>query len=333
MSNFDLRQSVIDEYSKYVQSFLSIAEERVRAFIEESLLRNQVLWPDALLQLNPSYETGSTLQDLVKEGKLHPLCGEIFCAEGGEPIRLYRHQQEAIETALNRKHFVVTSGTGSGKTLTYFVPIFDAILRTHPEEAKTRAIIVYPMNALVNSQEEALRRLVFQYKNLTGKECPVRFSKYTGQERGQEKENIQKNPPHILLTNYVMLELMLVRPEENHFVDRTTADLQFLVVDELHTYRGRQGADVGLLIRRLRERSGNQNLQCSLTDSRSELERKFIDYLYQGKRRLPDEGQKFLKDYYSNPDFFYEPNVCIFCDGSVHDESGKKRRIVLQGKN
>jgi ATP-dependent helicase YprA (DUF1998 family) len=262
MSIFDLRQSVIDEYSKYVQSFLSIADERIKAFIEESLLKNQALWPDALLQLNPSYEMASTIQDFVDEGKLHPLCAQIFCDDKGQTIRLFRHQQEAIETALNRKHFVVTSGTGSGKTLTYFVPIFDAILRTHPEEAKTRAIIVYPMNALVNSQEEALRRLTAQYKNLTGKECPVRFSKYTGQERGQEKENIQNNPPHILLTNYVMLELMLVRPEEHNFVDRTTADLQFLVVDELHTYRGRQGADVGLLICRLRERCGNQNLQC-----------------------------------------------------------------------
>ena len=262
MSIFDLRQSVIDEYSKYVQSFLSIADERVKAFIEESLLKNQALWPDALLQLNPSYEMASTIQDLVKEGKLHPLCADIFCADGGDPIRLYLHQQEAIEKALNRKHFIVTSGTGSGKTLTYFVPIFDAILRNNPEEAKTRAIIVYPMNALVNSQEEALRRLLTQYKNLTGKECPVRFSKYTGQEKGQDKQNIQKNPPHILLTNYVMLELMLIRPEEHNFVDRSTADLQFLVIDELHTYRGRQGADVGLLIRRLRERSGNQNLQC-----------------------------------------------------------------------
>ena len=262
MSIFDLRQSVIDEYSKYVQSFLSIADERVRAFIEESLLKNQALWPDALLQLNPSYEMTLTIEDLVAKGKLHPLCGEIFRADGAEPIRLYRHQQEAIEKALNRKHFVVTSGTGSGKTLTYFVPIFHAILGTNPEQAKTRAIIVYPMNALVNSQEEALRRLTIQYKNLTGKGCPVRFSKYSGQERGQEKENIQKNPPHILLTNYVMLELMLLRPEEYNFVDKTTADLQFLVVDELHTYRGRQGADVGLLIRRLRERSGNQSLQC-----------------------------------------------------------------------
>jgi ATP-dependent helicase YprA (DUF1998 family) len=92
------------------------------------LLKNQALWPDALLQLNPSYEMASTIQDLVNEGKLHPLCTEIFCADNGDPIRLYLHQQEAIEKALHRKHFVVTSGTGSGKTLTYFVPIFESIL-------------------------------------------------------------------------------------------------------------------------------------------------------------------------------------------------------------
>jgi len=61
MSIFDLRQTVIDEYSKYVQSFLSIADDRIRAFIEESLLKNQALWPDVLLQLNPSYEMASTI--------------------------------------------------------------------------------------------------------------------------------------------------------------------------------------------------------------------------------------------------------------------------------
>ena len=115
MSIFDLRQSVIDEYSKYVQSFLSIADERVRSFIEESLLKNQALWPDALLQSNPSYEMASTIQDFINERKLHPLCAKIFCADDGGPIRLYLHQQEAIEKALNRKHFVVTSGTGSDR--------------------------------------------------------------------------------------------------------------------------------------------------------------------------------------------------------------------------
>ena len=91
---------------------------------------------------------------------------------------------------------------------------------------------------------------------------PVRFAKYTGQEGDTKKREIQDNPPHILLTNYVMLELMLVRPEEQQFVDQSTTALQFLVIDELHTYRGRQGADVALLIRRLRQHCGNPNLLC-----------------------------------------------------------------------
>jgi hypothetical protein len=58
----------------------------------------------------------------------------------------------------------------------------------------------------------------------------------------------------------------------------------------------------------------------SLTDSGSDIERNFLDSLYQTKRRLPDDAQRKLKDYYSMPDFFYEPNICIFCDGKVHDE-------------
>ncbi len=74
---------------------------------------------------------------------------------------------------------------------------------------------------------------------------PVRFDKYTGQERDEERQRIQDDPPHILLTNYVMLEYMLLRPAERHFTDRATANLEFFVLDELHTYRGRQGGRRG----------------------------------------------------------------------------------------
>ena len=132
---------------------------------------------------------------------------------------------------------MVTSGTGSGKSLTYLVPIYDYILRNHPERHQVRAIIVYPMNALINSQFKALREFAAQAGNSV-----VRFNKYTGQERDEERQRIQDNPPHILLTNYVMLEYMLLRPAERHFTDRTTANIEFLVLDKLHTYRGRQGA-------------------------------------------------------------------------------------------
>ena len=262
MSIFEVRDLIIEEYGKYIQSFLHISDDRVREFVESEILAQGALWPEALLQLNPAYEMALTVEELANEGKLHPLLSEIFLSPNGQSIRLYSHQYNAIKTALKREHFVVTSGTGSGKSLTYFIPIFNAVLREEPQQLRVRAIVVYPMNALVNSQFEALTFLAEDYKKRTGKELPVRFAKYTGQESEDKKRDIQQNPPHILLTNYVMLELMLVRPEEHHFIDRTTAGIEFLVVDELHTYRGRQGADVAFLIRRLRERCGNPELLC-----------------------------------------------------------------------
>jgi ATP-dependent helicase YprA (DUF1998 family) len=146
MSIFDLRQLIIEEYGKYVQSFFSIADERVQEFIKEEVLIKRALWPDALLQINPPYEMPVTVEDLVSGGKLHPLCSEIFRLGGEESLRLFRQQQEAIEKALNRKHFVVTSGTGSGKTLTYFIPIFDSVVRNNPQHHKVRAIVGYPKN-------------------------------------------------------------------------------------------------------------------------------------------------------------------------------------------
>jgi superfamily II DNA/RNA helicase len=262
MSIFNLHESVIKDYSKYIQSFFSIADERIRQFIEETLLERRELWPDVLIQLNPSYQYAETVEELVRHGKLHDLCSEIFRNKDGTSIKLFRHQHEAIEKTLALKHFVITSGTGSGKTLTYLIPIFNRVASELSDTSKVKAIIIYPMNALVNSQYEALTTLADQFRKRTGKECPVRFDKYTGQEKLDQKIRIQNMPPHILLTNYVMAELMLVRPEEHNFVDKATAALEFLVIDEVHTYRGRQGADVGLLIRRLRERCGNPNLLC-----------------------------------------------------------------------
>src|SRR5207249_5877554 len=89
---------------------------------------------------------------------------------------------------------------------------------------------------------------------------PVRFERYTGQESDEQKRAIIANPPDILLTNYVMLELILTRVDERELV-RQARGLRFLVLDELHTYRGRQGADVALLVRRTREACEAPRLQ------------------------------------------------------------------------
>ena len=120
-------------------------------------------WPDPWLSLNPFFADGGSVTDLVDSGLLHPECARIFqtgkTPDGtvcdGRPIRFYQHQREAIEAASRGVSYVLTTGTGSGKSLAYIVPIVDRVLRARQagdQRQRVRAIIVYPMNALANSQ-------------------------------------------------------------------------------------------------------------------------------------------------------------------------------------
>ena len=254
MDVFALRERVVNDYKSYIESFVRIRDKRINGFVQEQF-SSGMLWPDPILQLNPAYENGPTLDDLAAKGVILPGTAKFFRRSDGGPIRLYKHQHEAIEIARKNEPYVVTTGTGSGKSLTYLIPIYDHILRTNPEKHQVRAIIVYPMNALINSQLKALQ----DYEKNAGGSL-VRFERYTGQEKQDKRDQILNDPPHILLTNYVMLEYMLLRPAERHLTSKATAHLEFLVLDELHTYRGRQGADVAMLLRRLRERTGNPHL-------------------------------------------------------------------------
>ena len=259
MDIFGMHRAVIDDYQAYVESFLTIADDDIRELVDTKLLAEGGICPDALVQLNPGFEQGPTVEDLVAEGVLHPGCASIFRDKEDRSLRLYRHQEQAIRTACKGRNFVVTSGTGSGKSMAYIIPVVDHILKNDPGEGSVRAIFVYPMNALINSQLDALNRFL---KRQDADDPAIRVGRYTGQESKAEKDQHQASPPHILLTNYVMLELMLTRPGEDRFVGKGQANLDFLILDELHTYRGRQGGDVALLIRRLRERCGNPGLRC-----------------------------------------------------------------------
>jgi ATP-dependent helicase YprA (DUF1998 family) len=215
-----------------------------------------------MLQLNPTFLPGGTIDELVSAGRLHAECVKIFRIDksdtdhSGEPLLLYAHQREAIDKA--KKPYVLTTGTGSGKSLAYIVPIVDHIVRNGSGRG-IQAIVVYPMNALANSQDEELKK--FLEKGYPEGKSPVRFRRYTGQEKGAAREEIRSNPPDILLTNYMMLELLLTRNEDRELV-RAAHGLRYLVFDELHTYRGRQGADVALLIRRCRLAFGGDDMIC-----------------------------------------------------------------------
>jgi ATP-dependent helicase YprA (DUF1998 family) len=101
------------------------------------------------------------------------------------------------------------------------------------------------------------------YERRTGRNFPVTFARYTGDTKGDDRRALQTNPPQIMLTNYVMAELLLVRPDDQGmFASAGPGGVRFLIFDELHTYRGRQGADVAMLIRRLKERCAAPNLSC-----------------------------------------------------------------------
>jgi hypothetical protein len=114
------------------------------------------------------------------------------------------------------------------------------------------------MNALINSQFEEFTRYKKNYEETARKAFPITFGQYTGQEDEQVRIRMRENPPQILLTNYMMLELLLTRVRERAIRDGIYGNLRFLVFDELHTYRGRQGADVAMLIRRIRSRCTHQ---------------------------------------------------------------------------
>jgi ATP-dependent helicase YprA (DUF1998 family)/very-short-patch-repair endonuclease len=263
MNVFDLRKRLVDDYASYTRSFIKIADAIIRAKVDSELDAG-AFWPEPLLQLNPTFRPGGTIDDLVADGTLHPECARIFRIDKspedhtGKQLLLHTHQREAILKAKEGKSYVLTSGTGSGKSMTYIVPIVDHVLRRGSAKG-IQAIVVYPMNALANSQDEELRKFL-EHGYPEGK-SPVRFARFTGQEKQEAREAIRNNPPDILLTNYMMLELLLTRNEDRALV-RAAQGLRFLVFDELHTYRGRQGADVALLIRRCRLAFGGHDIIC-----------------------------------------------------------------------
>ncbi|WP_344975517.1 protein kinase domain-containing protein [Streptosporangium fragile] len=272
MDVFGVHRKLIEDYRSFTEGGTIIRDDRIAAFVENDLdAKSQ--WPDPWLSLNPFFASGGTVLELANEGVLHPECARIFQAgktkDGtvcdGRPLTLHRHQREAIDTARSGASYVLTTGTGSGKSLSYIVPIVDRVLKDREREGpkarkRVRAIIVYPMNALANSQVKELKKYL-QDGYGPGRE-PVTYARYTGQEDDERRKEIRDNPPDILLTNYVMLELMLTRPDDRRSLIRMAKGLEFLVFDELHTYRGRQGADVALLIRRVREACQAEHLQC-----------------------------------------------------------------------
>lgn len=280
---FSFRDALVDDYRRFSTSFANIAARDIDDYVKAEAAAGR-FWPEPILQLNANYKQDKTVDELAAGDLICRQTARFFSIkESGKqpiPFRLFKHQVYAIQQAKEGKSYVVTTGTGSGKSLTYFIPIVDAILRAREAgdvSKRTRAIIVYPMNALANSQVEEVNKFL---KNLDGHKVTV--ERYTGQEDREKRAHIAANPPDILLTNFQMLEYLLTRfGEEDSKVLENCMGLSYLVLDELHTYRGRQGADVALLVRRVRSRLKASGLQCigtsaTMSSSDDEQERSAV---------------------------------------------------------
>ena len=177
----------------------------------------------------------------------------------------YVHQLKAFRRLAwqSAKSTLIATGTGSGKTECFLYPVIDYCL-ANPKKG-IKALIIYPMNALASDQEKRLAELLAIIKKQGGKR-EITAGLYTGDSiekqttMGEDhlitdRYALRDNPPDILLTNYKMLDFLLMRPEDQPLWEGNGPDiLRYLVVDELHTFDGAQGTDLACLIRRLRDR-------------------------------------------------------------------------------
>lgn len=269
-------RSIESSYRGYISSTIHFSNDVLQSQLEEILNEPGYLAKGPFLEAAPPYLGAETPRELVASGEF---CQSVLELGGGDPERfdpdrsLYKHQVRAIRLARAERNYIVTTGTGSGKTECFLLPILDDILRefevSGPQDG-VRALILYPMNALANDQLKRLREL------LEG--VPITFGRYTGDtENGQSdaevkwreenpgtdrlpnelisREVMRRTPPNILLTNYSMLEYLLLRPEDSPFFSGAFGkSWRHIAIDEAHMYSGSLGTEIAYLLRRLKAR-------------------------------------------------------------------------------
>ncbi|ACZ31336.1 DEAD/DEAH box helicase domain protein [Xylanimonas cellulosilytica DSM 15894] len=272
---------VVSNYTRYLGSLLPLRDTELLTAVRSALADRSTIARGPLLEATPPFQSGVSLGRLVEEGVLSPWLNGVFSDALPADRPLYRHQEESIRKATQGKNLVVATGTGSGKTESFLIPVLNHL--ACEAEGGTlgpgvRALLLYPMNALANDQLKRMRQLLAKVPQIT-------FGRYTGETKqrtrdaldhyraqhgGEDpvpnelisREQMQATPPHILLTNYAMLEYLLLRPADITLFEGTDDTWKFVVVDEAHVYDGVQGAEISMLLRRLRDRvARGQQLQ------------------------------------------------------------------------
>ncbi len=254
---------ITDKYIEYLKTLFSSKNRIINKKLEKIITPKRFTKGPFLEQVF-EFEKGKNINEFIKKNILHPDIVKIL--KPYELNNLYFHQEEVIKKVIvEQKNIIISTGTGSGKTLSFLLPVIDYILK-NPSNNGVKALFLYPMNALVNDQLKDLRKRLKELSQVT-------FGRYTGETKYSKKnaledyneknieilenerksrEEILNSPPDILITNYSMLEFLLLRPKDTILFENDS--WKFIVLDEIHTYDGAKGSEIGFLLRRLKDR-------------------------------------------------------------------------------
>ncbi len=266
-------ESILEYMNRYLESNFQPRRNKIAQEYSAALKVAKVsgdLGGNLFNEVRKNFAKGEAVQSLIESGVLNPKISEIFS------MAPHHHQAEAFKLASGQKrNIVVATGTGSGKTEAFLIPILNSLLEEHESgtlDDGVRAVLIYPMNALATDQLKRIGTLLEKTPEIT-------FGRFVGLTKSSDqlamrsrgntaifpnermsREAIVKKPPHILITNYAMLERLLLLPEWSSIF---TNKMRWIVLDEVHSYDGTKAVEISLLLRRLKQRTADPSgVQC-----------------------------------------------------------------------
>ena len=345
-------REIQESYVNFFKANFTLGNTRLSEKLER-LKENNRLWKSPYIFITQNYLTGQKYFELMTDTGIDE---DVLLSVGID--KFFKHQELAIKNIVkHEKHTIISSGTGSGKTESFLIPVLDACAKSDVKGVK--AIIVYPMNALAGDQVTRLRNYLYKLNKKRDKkglrkitfgiyngptpsttyvgnqlnpslvnleyQCPDCLKNSLGCKKSDSqsrcilyckrnpeikidfqllsREDIRENPPDILVTSYVMLDRILLRPSDNLLFQNNK--VKYLVLDEMHTYAGARGVDVALLLRRLKRRLENDALEklkllCIGTSATMSKAKDII----QRKEAVAEFAQKLFGESFSTDDIF-----------------------------